>query len=118
MKFFWSEQQKHISSSSTSVKYHPMIIRYCLALAAKSPGAYEDIRYNEKTGTGFLILPSQRRLRDYKNYIHAQRGFNPEIVDELKSKVKDFSPIEKYVVILFDEIKIQENLVWNSTLVN
>ena len=24
-----------------------------------------DIRYNEKAGTGFVILPSRRRLRDY-----------------------------------------------------
>ena len=62
MKFFWEEQQKYIQSSSTGVRYHPTIIHYCLSLASKSASAYEDIRYNEKTGTGFLVLPSQRRL--------------------------------------------------------
>ena len=69
MRLFWEEQQKYLQSSPNNVKYHPMIIRYCLSLASKSAAAYDDIRYNEKTGTGFVILPSLRRLRDYKNYI-------------------------------------------------
>ena len=58
-----------------------MIIRYALNLAAKSPSAYEEIRYDENQGTGILILPSQRRLRDYKNYIKPERGFNKNIVN-------------------------------------
>ena len=114
MKFFWEEQQKYLKSSSTGVRYHPMIIRYCLSLASKSASAYDDIRYDEKTGTGFLILPSRRRLRDYKNYIRPERGFNENIIDELKHKVKDFSDAEKFIVLLFDEMKIQENLVWDK----
>ena len=65
MRLFWEEQQKHLHSSPNNVKYHPMIIR-CLSLTSKSAAAYDDIRYNKKTGTGFKILPS-RRLRDFKN---------------------------------------------------
>ena len=114
MKFFWTEQQKYLLSNPTSVRYHPMIIRYCLSLCAKSPSTYEDIRFDKKSVTGFLVLPSRRRLRDYKNYIHPQRGFNADIIKELKFKVKDFSDIEKYIVLLFDEIKVQENLVWDK----
>lgn len=114
MKFFWEEQQKYLQSSSTGVRYHPSIIRYCLSLQAKSASAYEDLRYNQKTGTGFLILPSQRRLRDFKNYIHPKRGFNKEIIAELCTKVEKFSDAEKYVVLLLDEMKIQENLVWDK----
>ena len=91
-----------------------MIIRYSLALAAKSPAAYEEIRYDEQTGTGFLVLPSRRRLRDYKNYIRPQRGFNKDVILELKNKINDFSDIEKMVVLLFDEMKIQQNLVWDK----
>ena len=91
-----------------------MIIRYCLSLVAKSSSAYEDIRYDSKTSAGFLILPSQRRLRDYKNYIHPQRGFNNKIIHELKSKVKGFTDSEKYMVLLLDEMKVQENLVWDK----
>ena len=91
-----------------------MIIRYCLALQAKSAAAYNEMRFDEKTGTGFVVLPSQRRLRDYKNYIHPKQGFNHEIINELKNKIKDFSDIEHFMVILFDEMKIQENLVWSK----
>lgn len=114
MKFFWEEQQKYLKSSSTTVRYHPMIIRYCLALVSKSAAVYDDIRYDQKKGTGFLVLPSRRRLRDYKNYIKPTRGFNDKIIAELLQKVKDFSDAEKFFVLLMDEMKIQENLVWDK----
>ena len=82
MRLFWEEQQKYFNSSKTGVRYYPMIIKYCLALASKSPAAYEDIRYDEKNGTVFVILPS---LRDYKNYIRPERGFNKDVVKELQN---------------------------------
>ena len=91
-----------------------MVIRYCLALQAKSGAPYNEIRYDEKTGTGFVVLPSQRRLRDYKNYIRPKQAFNHKIINELKNKIKDFSDIERFMVILFDEMKIEENLVWSK----
>ena len=68
----------------------------------------------KKAGTGFAVLPSQRRLRDYKDYIHPKQGFNYEIINELKNKIKDFSNIERFMVILFDEMKIQDNLAWSK----
>ena len=43
MKLFWEEQQKHLKTSSSGVRYHPMIIRYCLSLASKSVAIYDDI---------------------------------------------------------------------------
>ena len=95
MKLFWEEQQKYLKSSKTGIRYHPMIIRYCLALASKSSTAYDEIRYDESTGTGFVILPSRRRLRDYKNYIRPERGFNKGIFKKLNEKVKDFTDVEK-----------------------
>ena len=73
---FSEEQQKYMSSSKKGVRYHPMIIRYCLGLAAKSPTVYEEIRYNEKNKSGILVLPSRRKLRDYKNYIRHGRNEN------------------------------------------
>ena len=72
------------------------------------------IRYDERAGTGFDVLPSQRRLRDYESYIHPKQGFNHEIINELKHKIKYFSDIERFMVILFDEMKIQENLMWSK----
>ena len=114
MKLFWEEQKKYLSSSKKGVRYHPMIIRYCLGLASKSPAAYDEIRYDEKTNSGFVILPSRRRLRDYKNYIRPEQGFNKHVINELRDIVLKFEPAEKYGVLLMDEMKIQENLVWDK----
>ena len=91
-----------------------MLIWYCLAWQAKSAAAYNEICYDEKTGTGFVGLPSQRRLRNYRNYIHPKQGFNHEIINKLKNKIKDLSDIECFMVIFFDEMKIQKNLVWSK----
>ena len=64
MKLFWEEQQKYIQAScSSSVKYHPMVIRFCLNLAAKSSSAYSDLRYDCKTGNGILVLPSLKIIK-------------------------------------------------------
>ena len=80
MIFFWEEQQKYLNVSyKTSIRYHAMIIQCCFALQARSAAAHNEIRYDEKTWTGFIVLSIQRRLRDYKNYIHPTQGFNHEI---------------------------------------
>jgi len=59
MNLFWQQQKKLSKSSATGIRYHPVIIGFCLSLAAKSPSCYEELR-NSKV----LVLPSQRRLRD------------------------------------------------------
>ena len=74
------EQQKYVQTSRNGVRYHPMLIRFCLNLVSKSPSADEEPRNNENNGTGFLILPSQRRLWDFRNYIKPQRGVNKAII--------------------------------------
>ena len=106
MNLFWQQQKKLFSSSGTGVRYHPMIIRFCLSLAAKSPSCYEELR-NSKV----LILPSQRRLKDYRNAIRPKRGFQEEIVQELKSLTDSYFDVQRYVVLLFDEMKVMSNLV-------
>ena len=37
MKLFWEEHQRYlICSTSSTIRYHPIIIKYCLSLAAKA----------------------------------------------------------------------------------
>ena len=43
MNLFRQQQQKLFASNSTGVRYHPMIIRYCLSFLAKSPSLYEEL---------------------------------------------------------------------------
>ena len=114
MKLFWEEQIKSLSKSASQVRYHPMIIKFCLALYAKSPAAYDLLRLNEKEGSGCLILPSKRTLRDYRNYIKPKTGFNTDIINDLSEKTTSFSNLERFVCLSFDEMKIQEDLVWNK----
>ena len=75
MKLFWEEQQKNISSSSrTSIRYHPITIKFCLKFATKSSSAYKDLRYGSTAGTGILVLPSLRTFLGYKIILDQQEG--------------------------------------------
>ncbi len=78
MKFFWQEQMKLLQSSKMGRRYHPQIIRFALSLHGKSPSAYRELR-----DSGALILPSERVLRDYKNYFKPKAGINKENVESL-----------------------------------
>ena len=75
-------------------------------MAAKSPSAYEDLRFHIKKGSGILVFLSQQTLRDYRNYICPKGG--------LGKKTIDFTDVERFVVLLFDEMKVQEDLVWDK----
>ncbi len=114
MKLFWQQQQINSSRSTKGHRYHPMIIRWCLSIASKSGAAYDELRGTFK-GTGTLELPSRRTLRDYSNAIKPKTGFSPEIVSYLADLVKDFTSVERFVGILFDEMKVQSGLVFDKS---
>ena len=44
MNLFWQQQMKLFSSNPKGLRFHPMIIRFCLSLAAKSSSCYEELR--------------------------------------------------------------------------
>ena len=104
MKFFWQEQMRLLQSAKMGRRYHPQIIRFALSLHAKSPSAY----------SGALILPSERVFRDYKNYFKPKAGINKENVESLREKTSSFTPVERYIAVVMDEMKIQSNLVFDK----
>ena len=59
MKLFCEKQQKYLITSKTGRRYHPMIIKCCLALAAKSSSAYSELRYDPEKGWCFSFARSQ-----------------------------------------------------------
>ena len=109
MKLFWEQQQKMFQCSKSGVRYHPMVIRYCLSLYAKSSSAYNEIR-----NSGILKLPSSRTLKDYKNFIKPGTGFQKGVVDNLKKSTINYTNQQRYITIMFDEMKIRSNLVFDK----
>ena len=110
MKFLWEQQMQLMKSTKMGRRYHPQMIRFALSIHCKSPSAYRELRQS-----GALILPSERVLRDYKNYFKPGAGIKKENIEELKEKTSEFSGIQKYVAVIMDEMKIQENLVFDKT---
>ena len=109
IKFFWQEQMKLLQAKKMGRQYHPQIIRFALSLHGKSASAYRELR-----DSGALILPSERVLRDYKNYFKPKAGINQENIDDLRGKTSTYSDLQRYVALIMDEMKIQSNLVFDK----
>ena len=110
MKLFWEQQQAYrMKDNRKQVRFHPMIIRYCLSLYMKSKSAYEELRNSD-----VLVLPSSRTLIDYKNHIRPKTGFNEGVIEDLKKHTSGFSDHERFCTILMDEMKIMSNLIFDK----
>ncbi len=109
MRVFWEQQRKLLSSPKFGRRYHPHVIRFCLSLHAKSPAAYKELK-----DSGILVSPSQRTMRDYRNFFKPKPGFNSENIERLKEQSSDYFDIQRYVVLRFDEMKIQSKLVFDK----
>ncbi|XP_065894386.1 uncharacterized protein [Dysidea avara] len=111
-KIFWNQQIEAASKKDArSMRWHPLIIRWCLHLRHRSGGAYEVLR-----NSGCLQLPSQRTLRDYTHYVKAASGFSSDVDKMLMSaaKVDSCPEREKCVIMLLDETHLKEDLVFNK----
>ena len=80
-----------------------------MSVHGKSPSVYRELR-----DSGALVLPSERILRDYKNYFTPKAGINNENVDELRKKVSSFTEVQRYVVLVMDEMKVLYGLVFDK----
>lgn len=109
MKFFWEQQMTLLQSNKMGRRYHPQVIRFALSIHGKSPSACRELR-----DSGALILPSERVLRDYKNYFKPKAEINKENIECLREKTKHFTDLQRYVVLVMDEMKIQSNLVFDK----
>ena len=109
MKMFWEQQRQSFLNPQSKMKYHPMIIRFCLSLAMKSASTYNELR-----SANILKLPSLWTLRDYKNAVKPSVGFNAAVIRELEQKTSNLTGYQKFICLSFDEIKIQEDLVYDK----
>lgn len=110
---FWQAQCKALSlSKMTSMKWDPVIIKWCLYLRHLSGGrAYEMLRES-----GVVKLPSQRTLRDYTYYTETKCGFSDDVDLQLVevANLNTCKEKDKYVILLMDEMHIKEDLVYDK----
>ena len=111
-QLFWEQQQQASSvKDSRSMRWHPLMIKWCIYLRHLSSGAYEALRSSD-----CVKLPSQRTLRDYTHYVRALPGFLADVDEQLieAAKLSTCEEFQKYVVLVMDEMHIKEDLVYDK----
>ena len=112
-RMFWSQQLNASRvQKASAMKWHPLMIKWCLYLRYKSSGVYEALRES-----GCLKLPSQRTLRDYTHVVKAANGFTLDIDEQLVrvSKLLTLKEWQKCVALVIDEMFIRGDLVYDKT---
>ena len=111
-RLFWDEQLKAASTKDPrQVRWHPVLIKWCLNLKLLSSSAYHAMRTS-----GFLKLPSERTLKDYVHYFSNRPGFQKEVHQQLldEAKIESLPENQRFVSLILDEMKIKEGLVYNK----
>ncbi len=110
-RIFWEQQLQAAKKSSKGMRWHPLMIRWCINLRHKSSGAYDVLRES-----GVVSLPSQRTLRDYTHYVSASAGFSSEGDLQLMeaARVGLSEEWQKCVTVILDEMHIKHDLVYDK----
>ena len=111
---FWKQQKESLAKKGKSrngIRWHPLMIKWCIYLRHQSSKAYDTLR-----DSGCISLPSQRTLRDYSNAVKAGAGFSAEVDQQLieASRLLTSPSYCCYVALLIDEMHIKEDLVYNK----
>ena len=83
-----------------------MIIRFCLSVASKSPSV------KELRNTKISQLARAHTIRDQKVFVQPKRGFRKKVVDHLIKRTSGFNGADRFLTLLFDEMKVQENMIF------
>lgn len=111
-RLFWEQQSASMKlKDKRQVRWHPMYIKWCLSLKLVSSACYRALR-----SSNVINLPSERTLRDYTHFVKAKAGFQPDLDKELirQAKLDEIPEYKKFVCLVFDEMKVKEDLVYNK----
>ena len=111
---FWKQQREAMGKEGVKrngIRWHPLIIKWCLYLRHQSSKAYDTLR-----DSGCIALPSQRTLQDYSHAVKTGAGFSFEVDKQLLQAARlDSSPsYHTLIAVLFDEMSIKEDLVYEK----
>ncbi|KAG8178745.1 hypothetical protein JTE90_003467 [Oedothorax gibbosus] len=81
----------------------------CILMKMKSPRLYQHIRINK-----ILALPGKTCLKKSLQHFKSGFGFNKKVFSVLKEKTDSLENSEKHGNLLFDELKLSENLKMDS----
>ena len=106
---FWKEQLKNLAKQPKQHRWNPMLVRWSLHLRILSSSAYDTLRR-------VLMLLCGRILRDYTHYIKEGIGIQPEVTQQFLTAIKydTLEDHQKNVSVIFDEMKVKEDLVYNK----
>ena len=106
-RLFWEQQLQALKAKDCrQVRWHPALIKWCLHLKFKSSTSYDALC------TGVLTLPSERTLRGYTHWMKSEVGFQSVVNEQLIMEADVKEEKDKYVVLVFDERKIRENILY------
>ena len=106
------DQAKALNMPSRQMRWHPMVLKWCLRLYCKSHSTYSELR-----DSGFLRLPSGRTLSDYKNSCSSKSGWQTSVFQRMKSSCEqqNIPNVGKLGALIFDEVKIKEGLLFDPS---
>eukprot|EP00112_Aurelia_sp_Birch-Aquarium-sp1_P004779 Seg1542.3 transcript_id=Seg1542.3/GoldUCD/mRNA.D3Y31 product="Transposable element P transposase" protein_id=Seg1542.3/GoldUCD/D3Y31 len=112
LEILLKDQAKALNTDARQMRWHPLIIRWCLRLYNRSHASYNALQ-----DSGFLKLPTGRALSDYRNFNKPDSGWKLSQMDEMKKRIQEKKlPESAYLGgIFFDEVKVKEGLVFDAS---
>lgn len=106
------DQAKALNTESRQMRWHPVIIRWCLRLYNKSHSSYNALQ-----DSGFLKLSTGRTLSDYKNFNKPGGGWNVYQLGEMRKRFQEKNLLASASLggLFFDEVKVKEGLVFDTS---
>lgn len=109
----WEQQKQQAQKKdSRGMRWHPLIIRWCLSIYHTSPAAYRQLSSKKNK---FIMLPHVNTLKKFTNFTEPSSGFNADIIQRLAEECKEYKPFMRNVVIVFDEMKVKADLVYSRS---
>ncbi|PIK46436.1 hypothetical protein BSL78_16683 [Apostichopus japonicus] len=110
-ELLWQQQKENLQNPPSRWRWHPDIIKWCVALHSKSPAAYNLIRQS-----GFLTLPSLVTLNKHIHFTKAKVGINADIVKRVAEEINaQTGDIKQNVTLILDEMKIKSGLAYSCS---
>jgi len=111
----WQQQKEQASKKDArGMRWHPLIIRWCLSIYHTSPKAYRQMTSKKLQ---FIKLPHINTLKKFSSFTTPAAGFNVDIIQRLivDSKIDEIPDYKKNVSIIFDEMRIKSDLVFRQS---